>query len=64
MRRIAVLVTVAALIAVMMAMTIAPAFAAPSVYRCTDGNSHYLVYEKDVKETRASGDTCVDTSAL
>ena len=64
MRRIAVLVTVAALIAVMMAMTIAPAFAAPSVYRCTDGNGYYLVYKKDVKEIQASGDTCVDTSTL
>lgn len=65
MRRIAVLLTVVALVAVMMAITIASAFAAQSVYRCTtDGNSYYLVYEKDVKEMRASGDTCVDTSTL
>jgi len=46
-------------------VTIASAFAAPAVYRCTtDGISYYVVYEKDVKEMRASGDTCGDTSTL
>jgi hypothetical protein len=66
MKRILVLLTVVALMAVMMAMTIAPAFAAPKLYRCDVGteSSWTFVAKKDVKSYEASGYTCVATSTL
>jgi hypothetical protein len=59
-----VLVTVAALMAVMMAMTIAPAFAARPVYRCTDPlfrgmtrslQHHGLVLKRAERGKKANG---------
>ena len=58
------LLAVAAVMAAMVALTVAPAFAyskAPS-YRCTDGYSYYFVKKGEAKKLQASGYTCVLSS--
>jgi len=56
------LLAVAAVMAAMAALTVAPAFASAPSYRCTDGYSYYFVKKGEAKKLQASGYTCVLSS--
>ena len=58
MRRIVVLLTVVVLLMVMLAMSVAPAFAAPATFHCVLGGGSINVAAKDAHDYRALGYTC------
>jgi hypothetical protein len=60
MRRILVLLSVVALMVVMLAMAVAPAFAKPPTYTCTLGSKILSGLDhKFAHELERSGETCV-----
>ena len=60
------LMVAVAVMAAMVALTVAPAFASPPSYRCVspDGISYYFVKKGEAKKLQASGYTCIATSTL
>ncbi len=55
------LFTVVALMMVMLAMSVVPAFAARPVYRCTSAASITFVHKQEARHYEAAGWTCERT---
>ena len=58
-KRILVLLSVVALMVVMMAVSVAPAFAAMPLFNCSGYGYNYPVYAKNIHYFKAAGYDCV-----